>query len=229
MPRVRKSSDGSHLKPSYFKEFKSNHEHDLQDHILKLSPHHLALVDAIVTKANQGKRLDPNFYPDVDLEQFKPLAKQLHGHTHSVISLAKKHREIKGAGWGSLLNFGSKAGKVGLKGLQRAGKIGWAGVQAGAKFAGKAGVKFAEKSGRFLIENPRAAMAIGQTVMMTAQSMMADDEPQQQQQQQQQRRKPKTVQTTALDELLDTSDDEEPTVRQARKKGSGLARSRWVI
>ena len=226
MPRVRKTSLGSHLKPSYFKEFKSDHEHDLQDHILKLSQHHLALIDEIVTKVNQGKRLDSNFYPDIDIDHFKSLAKQLHGHTHSVTALAKKHREIKGAGWGNLLNFGTKAGKAGLKGAQKAAKLAWA----GAKFAGKTGAKYAQKSAQFLIANPMAAMAIGQTVGGLAQSMLVGDEPQQQQQQPQQRRKPKTSQTAALDELLDTTDDEkEPIVRQARQKGSGLSRSRWVI
>lgn len=224
MPRVRKSSDGSHLKPSYFKEFKSDHEHDLQDHILKLSPHHLALIDEVVTKVNQGKRLDSNFYPDIDIEHLKPLAKSLHGHTHSVVSLAKKHREIGGALWGNLLNMGSKAGKVGLKGVQKAAKLGWA----GAKIAGKTGLKLAKKSGQFLIANPQAAMAIGSV----ATQFLQDDTPAREYQPQQKKgKKPVGSQTAALDELLDTSDDEKSPVpvRQVKQKGSGLTRSRWVI
>ena len=242
MPRVRKTSDWSHLKPSYFKEFKSNHQHDLQDHILKLSPHHLALIDQVVTSANQGKKiLDSKFYPQIGIAHFAPLAKQLHGHTGTVVALAKKHREIPGGGgWTNLINMGKTAGKAGLKGLQKGAKLAYAGM----KVAGKYGAKAAKATGDFMIKNPQAVMAVGSTVA----NLMQDDTPQREYEEAPKRRKPRESRTAALDELLVSSDDDEKLQVQAKPKpskrtskarsppdspmyktGRGLARSRWII
>ena len=226
MVRARKTDLGSHLKKSYFKDFKGKDEHALQDHILKMSSHHLSVIDEIVNKSSAGKQLDSFFYPQVDISQFKGLSQKLKGHTHSAVALAKRHREIKGAGFSSFLNFGKKVGMT-------TGKAAWG----AAKVAGKTGLKVAQKSAQWLIKNPQAAMQIGQTAVGLASNLMADDEPEFQEQAPRRKRQ-QTSQTSALDELLDTTDDEkypvpEPMSKRERLRGSGMqvniSKNRWII
>ena len=237
MVRARKTDLGSHLKKSYFKEFKGKNEHALQDHILNMHPAHLAFLDEVVNKASAGKQLDPFFYPTIDISPYAQIAKKLKGHTHSKIALAKRHREIKGSGFGSIMNATAKGAKA-------VGKVAWKGMQV----VGKAGLKIAGKSAKWLIEHPGQAAQMGQAAVGLASNLMADDEPQYEQQApRRSRRQPTTSQTAALDELLDTSGSEDekfpeppPTKKMSKREmnriqargGSmqvKISKNRWVI
>ena len=81
--RTRKTGFNAHLKKSYFKVQKNKTHHELQDSILKLSNHHLAVIDEIVNKASKQKQLDNDMYPSFDISQYTQIAKKLKGHTHS--------------------------------------------------------------------------------------------------------------------------------------------------
>ena len=223
MVRARKSAFASHLKNSYMKDLKQKHEHELQDAILKMSNHQLNFVDEVVNKSSEGKQLHSDFFPQIDVSDYKDIATKLKGHTHSQIALARRHRELKGSGFNiaGLVNGSKKA-------LIAAGK---AALKSG-KFIGKVGVSAAKKTGQWMVANPQAAMQIGQTAVAVASQFMDDDDPVQQQQQQHRKPKRSQVETSALDQLLDTSDDEKAP---QKKKASGLApkkvrqHSRWII
>ena len=93
---------GSHLKKSAFKEFKAKKLHEVQNAILSMSQHQLSVVDEIVNKASEGKSLDLLHYPNVDISHLQETAKAYKGHTENHVKFARRARELKAGGLGSL-------------------------------------------------------------------------------------------------------------------------------
>jgi hypothetical protein len=206
------------LKPSYFKKFSHKHHHQLQDSILKLSNHQLAVLDEVVQKSSQGAQLDPVMYPEVDISQYAGIAKKLLGHSHSQVALAKRHRELKGGALGiqGLMNFTQKVGTVATK------------AKGALKYVGK-GVKAV---GKWVLKNPQVGLMVAGTGATLAQQFMSGSPPEEEEEEEEEAPVRPQRQQSAIDDVLLTSDDEDI-------KGSGLSRatsvprrsirSRWAI
>ena len=213
MVRARKTGNAAHLQKKYFKVQKNKTHHELQNSILKLSNHHMAVIDEIVQKASVGKQMDKIMYPPGDIDKFREVAKKLKGHTHSQIAFARRHRELKGSG----LSFESL-----MNGARHLGTV----VSGVKKVAGVAG-----KAASWVAQNPQLT-ALGLGAVGYASNKLLSDEPVPDQREQ---RTDRPRQSTAeIDELLgDTTDEDEPV----KRKGSGLAKkmkkintsSRWII
>ena len=197
----------THLPAKHFKVSKAKTKHELQHDILSMSNHHLAVVDAIVNAVSEGKKLNPVFYPQVDLKHLRGVAQKLKGHTSTQIQLARRAQSLPGGGAMDLFN-------AGVKMVKPAAKVAWTGLKAGAKMTAK-----------WVLEHPDSAIKLGQTAVAVGTALLESDSESESEEMKTQ----KPHHREAIDDLLLTSEDEKGgslvPVRRKPKRDN----SRWVI
>jgi hypothetical protein len=175
----------------------------------------LSVIDEIVNKAADGKKLHPLYYPQMDVKHLREISQKLKGHTNTQIQLARRARDLPGGGVMNLVNTAVKIAKP-------AAKIVWKGMKAGAKLMYK-GVKVGAK---WIIAHPEEALKIGATIVNVGTALISredDSEPESEEIQGQHKE--------AIDDLLMTTDDEKkggalvPIRRQKPKRDN----ARWTI
>ena len=216
---------GSHLAASKIKVFRGKNKHELQNFILGMSNHQLNLIDHVV-ESHHTKTHDDVHFPRIPLPQkHHAVLRQLRGHTHTHLALAKRVRHMKGGGF-----VGSTVNAIG-KGAKAAGKfIGKAG-----KYIGKAVIKGSKEAGKWMLKHPTETIALGNVMAqgIGAISQMAKGE------------MPSEIKvekhhTSAISKLLEDSSDEEDEKappkadKKKAKGGASLTRGvvqthRWVI
>ena len=196
---------GIHLRGIRTGKKRFSHHHELQNAILTMSNKHFAVLQDVIQSAATGKPLSDLFHPvQKNFDHLKDAATQLLD-IRSPLDLAKKHRETPGSGWGigGLLNGAKDLAKIG-------GKAAWS----GAKTAGK-----------FALKHPQLIVVSGQMV-----SSALDSTPDPRQREERAPPPPKYHQPEpqAIDELWNTSDDDDTT---SRIRGGQLSVSDdlWII
>lgn len=221
---------GDHFAAAKFKRNKGfKTKHQLQHALLNLSNHQLNVVDELVNASHGGRAPNPMYFPRHDHGDISKLALDLKGHTHSQIAIARRARDLTGAGFSSLLNASVDMAKVGAAKL--APLVGKAAKIAGK--VGKAALKKSRIAAKWAMENPGLALKIGAAVIpaVTTIATLArggDDESSDELPPQHRE---------AIDQLVGTtgseSDEKVETTaydRYKKQRGGGLAtKGRWVI
>ena len=210
---------GAHLKKTAFKAFKAKNLHEAQNAVLSLSQHQLSVIDEIVNKASEGKSLDLLHYPNVDISHLQETAKAYKGHTENHVKFARRARELKAGGLGSLFKSSLD---VGVAGAKKVGKAALSGAKKLGKMALQGAKKGAIAAGKWAIANPGDALQIASGAYGVVSQLLEDEtEPEVQHTQQQQ---------NLLDDLLDESDlEDEKEERGGSLEPRRQADHRWII
>ena len=196
----------THLPAKHFKVSKAKTKHELQHDILSMSNHHLSVVDEIVNKVSEGKKLNPVYYPQVDLKHLREVARKLKGHTSTQVQFARKARDLPGGGAMDLFN-------AGVKMIKPAAKVAWSGLKTGAKVTAK-----------WMLEHPEATIKLGQTAVAVGTTLL-ESEPESESEEIRQ----KPHHKEAIDDLLLTSEDEKGGRLMPVRRKPKRDNSRWVI
>ena len=148
MPQTKHTFE-AHLRDLKFPK-KFNNHHDLQHALLKLNPHSVAFFDEFCNAVMNKRSLHKHFYPPINVEADQEHAKHYHGHTHSAIAIARRHRELVGSG------FGGSAAKFVVQVGEHATKVGKWVLSKGKKVFQTVG-KLVLKAGKWVADNPRLA------------------------------------------------------------------------
>ena len=138
-----KKAGGHHIRA--LKMFKGKTRHELQDYIMGLSNHHLAMLDHYAGVARGETSNDNGDYPPMaNPQEHREVAQMLKGHLDSAVKLARRVRGMDEKGGGGVAGFFKAVGK-------------------GAKTVGKYAAKGLKAAGKWALKNPQLAFGIAST------------------------------------------------------------------